>query len=432
MEEKKCNVNFLWYSDKESLSDDIIEKILLWRGDDNTNLVFWHNSKHEIKPHESIEFVHLNSLGELYKQIHKNDMMALYFKVDLFKLCISHNSLSTNKDKYFVYTDLDIKPMNYNELFDEKTIKQLDFYNFVYADGGFSGYENSFMIMKYNDKLILALENIIKYNCRYTLSNRDNDQMVFQSFKIFILYYYKIQGWIEHEWIERIIFSNRDPYSFVRSELKILNVNLLNFEKRYDINGLIIDRKFMFCEYNIPTKLISGPESRFGGKLTNPDIITPVNFNDKVKEFKYLHELLYVSLVNFGVDNLYRKAAFKILKEIKSEDLLKILISKGSLGQFNKTPLDAFKENKNFGYVMTTIMINNILNKNILDENIFIEDFKNTLNEMLFYDEKKFKKDGKSKRKSKSKSKRKSKSKSKRKSKSKSKRKSKSKSKRKI
>lgn len=93
MEEKKCNVNFLWYSDKESLSDDIIEKILLWRGDDNTNLVFWHNSKHEIKPAESIQFVHLNSLGEFYQPIHKNDMMALYFKVDLFKLCISYNSL---------------------------------------------------------------------------------------------------------------------------------------------------------------------------------------------------------------------------------------------------------------------------------------------------------------------------------------------------
>jgi hypothetical protein len=117
---KKCNVNFMWYSEDEKFDTKIIDdKIIKWK-DDNIELICWYNNKTAIS-NDNVKFIHLNSLP-LYETIHKNIKMNLYFKVDLFKLCIALYNLETYVNDYFLFTDIDIEPMKYTEIFDKKLL----------------------------------------------------------------------------------------------------------------------------------------------------------------------------------------------------------------------------------------------------------------------------------------------------------------------
>jgi hypothetical protein len=381
MDKKKSNVNFIWYSNDETLDNKIFETILEWNKviDKDIRLIVCHNSGSIIEPKENVQFIHfkqLNVYENIYENIHKNNIMKLFFKIDLFKLCIAFYSLEKNKDEYFVFTDIDIKPMSYEELFDEKSIKYLNFYNFVFPDATTrGGYENSFMLMTYNFNLVKSLDKIIQYNLNYLheYNHENNKQCVFDSFSIFLLYYYNLNGWIKHDSIERFILSKINPSQFNNYKFELVNKHeLLNFEKRYDNNGLIIQKKFSI-NFKIPTKLISGPPSFHGGELTNPNIITPENFNDKLLKLEDLNELLFISVINFE-HKKYKDALFEILK---NNDLYTILTNKGKLNQFDEIPLNAFLKNENFNRIMTIIMINNI--NNLKDTTEFMEKFKSEL-----------------------------------------------------
>lgn len=73
--------------------------------------------------------------------------MPVYFRVDLLRAIAADHVLRNKETKYFVYGDIDMKPLRGQQLFDKKTVTFLDDFGIVMAKGGPLGFENGFQIL---------------------------------------------------------------------------------------------------------------------------------------------------------------------------------------------------------------------------------------------------------------------------------------------
>ncbi|MBF0208713.1 MAG: hypothetical protein HQK53_17740 [Oligoflexia bacterium] len=88
------------------------------------------------------------------------DKFPVYFRADLLRLVATIDKTVT-PDRYFVYADFDITPMNEQDLFDTDTVENLSDYGFVFAYAGRS-YENSFhMVDRESSNIMVAIEKIL-------------------------------------------------------------------------------------------------------------------------------------------------------------------------------------------------------------------------------------------------------------------------------
>lgn len=95
-----------------------------------------------------------------------NNKIPVYFRVDLARLIIALELLSrSKKPAYFVYADLDMKPLTPEELFDPKTMQKLKEYGFIMAKSNYEVYanfENGFQIISnINPNLLEAISFVI-------------------------------------------------------------------------------------------------------------------------------------------------------------------------------------------------------------------------------------------------------------------------------
>lgn len=99
-----------------------------------------------------------NLTGELENSLHPGTQ--LYFRVDLLKVLIAHYMMTSShvKEKYFVFSDIDVEPMSSAYLFDRQTLHFLSHNGYVFDTGNMKlkmSFENSFFIFnKENQKLI--------------------------------------------------------------------------------------------------------------------------------------------------------------------------------------------------------------------------------------------------------------------------------------
>ncbi len=85
--------------------------------------------------------------------------IPLYFRVDLMRVIAIAQTLNKKHDLYFVYSDLDIKPLKTAQIFDGPSIKLLNQHHFVIAQANNTvGFENGFKIFKYDKNLINGLQ----------------------------------------------------------------------------------------------------------------------------------------------------------------------------------------------------------------------------------------------------------------------------------
>ena len=102
--------------------------------------------------------------------------MNIFFRVDLLKTIIADYVLQNDKQQYFVYCDLDMPPISNPELFDKKTLEDLNTHGYVLAKTSrVSGFENGFMIANKNNKTFISnhKESIINPNLDFA----NNDEV---------------------------------------------------------------------------------------------------------------------------------------------------------------------------------------------------------------------------------------------------------------
>jgi hypothetical protein len=101
----------------------------------------------------------------IYPNVFSNKI-PVYFRVDLARMIIALELLSTStKPTYFVYADVDMKPLTPEEFFDAETIRKLKEYGFVMAKVPLAEpgtFENGFQIMSnINLNLLEAISFVI-------------------------------------------------------------------------------------------------------------------------------------------------------------------------------------------------------------------------------------------------------------------------------
>lgn len=87
-----------------------------------------------------------NIKGEIEHALHPGT--PLYFRVDLLKALIADYMMSSSKEKakYCIVSDIDVKPMTVDQLFDVRTMDYLSSQGYVFNRNGLSSFENSFFI----------------------------------------------------------------------------------------------------------------------------------------------------------------------------------------------------------------------------------------------------------------------------------------------
>ncbi|MCF7899118.1 hypothetical protein K9L05_00525 [Candidatus Babeliales bacterium] len=144
-----------------------------------------------------------------------SNQIPVYFRVDLLRLIIALHMLQTNEIDYFVYADLDMRPINKEQIFDQVTIQNLLQYGIVMAQfKAFHGFENGFQIISKNQNLLQAIDfAMIKLNIMRArkalkdgyfpnINNRRDpkpmhpiEQIIYDSYPNMFKYFYFLEGY---------------------------------------------------------------------------------------------------------------------------------------------------------------------------------------------------------------------------------------------
>ena len=91
-----------------------------------------------------------------------SDKLPIFFRVDLLRVIAQVHDVSTGVTPYFVYADLDIKPLSREELFDEEAMQNLKTFGLVLAYcPKFAGFENNFQMLSCHNKKMLEAMNYL-------------------------------------------------------------------------------------------------------------------------------------------------------------------------------------------------------------------------------------------------------------------------------
>ncbi len=139
----------------------------------------------------SIEVVNANA-GAFSEKI------PVYFRVDLLRAIAADYTLKKRETKFFVYGDIDMKPLSANEIFDKRTVNFLNDYGFVMAKGGHLGFENGFQILNGDHSQFIDSHRkvIIDLSIEMTLEmpNSINEQQIYDTYPAMITHLLEAQG----------------------------------------------------------------------------------------------------------------------------------------------------------------------------------------------------------------------------------------------
>ncbi|NGX52988.1 MAG: hypothetical protein KR126chlam5_01295 [Candidatus Anoxychlamydiales bacterium] len=131
-------------------------------------------------------------------QIFKEEF-SVYFRADLLRVIIGDHLLRNKKVEYFIYADIDMKPISSAECFDKRTVGFLDKYGFVMAQGNGYGpsFENGFFILTGKTPFLevqrkILIDNNIKRAMKYSDQPKLIDsEKVFKCYKGMLMEFFK-------------------------------------------------------------------------------------------------------------------------------------------------------------------------------------------------------------------------------------------------
>lgn len=264
--------------------------------------------------------------------------IPIYFRVDLIRAIAAFQTLiQEEKNHFFVYADLDMKPLAQEQLFDVKTQKKLHDFGIVMARGGNLGFENGFQIIgNQKPNLLKALKRaVIDINIeRANRILRGNSwashavgdveplqQVVYDSYPSMFHYFYHLQGWGK---VPSLALQDLSLH------LGLHRIKIVDFQAT---SGAILIDKIHYNIYGkeervqklrIPTKTVDLPPSRFGGspKKYDPDKITKKNFTSKLLESLNGSKKFDRRLIYLAARNNYTEAIEKISEKLSPSELV--------------------------------------------------------------------------------------------------------------
>ncbi len=244
---------------------------------DNTRILINHEMEKNKNKIARIELRDIRELAYVKKYADVfSSQMPIYFRVDLLRAIIAYETIKQYPNIYFVYADLDVKPLNKTHIFDQETLKTLAKYKYVMAhENNRLGFENSFQIFTYEPALIKSMkEMLIKANIlraqNFLLDVQDKQknrtpfnhdavwQMHEKGFAQNVFYSYPMM----HIYLCQL--HKKDVALYLRDSNKPYDKKQRN---KLDENAQIIMAKSSTLssldKFPIPIKKVSMPESRF-------------------------------------------------------------------------------------------------------------------------------------------------------------------------
>lgn len=299
--------------------------------------------------------VHFRDIRELpevqrYPEVF-SEKIPVYFRVDLLRALAGYHTLISQENQYFVYGDIDMKPLSKDELFDGKTQRKLNKFGIVMTRGGIGGnlqpFENGFqMVGRNKPNLLKAMKvAIIDLNIKRALhilnggrwtDNQDGntkplEEIVYGSYKNMFYYYYHLEDWGDGGFEETNI-------------IKEFGITFINNNSIFKAkNSEIVYEKEFFSKYDgkvqkdktikVPTKIVVMPSSHFGFSPIvkyDPDKISMKNFQQKLQnslegKSKFDNALLYLV-----ARNNYLKGAQLIIDKLTPEELTEAVTNANS------------------------------------------------------------------------------------------------------
>jgi hypothetical protein len=107
-----------------------------------------------------------------------SEKIPVYFRVDLLRAIAADYTLREKETKFFVYGDIDMKPLSAKQIFDKRTVNFLNDFGFVMAKGGHLGFENGFQILNGDNPQFMDSHRkvIIDLSVEMTLEKPDEIQ----------------------------------------------------------------------------------------------------------------------------------------------------------------------------------------------------------------------------------------------------------------
>ena len=219
----------------------------------------------------------------------------VFYRVDLARMIAAFNLLSDQRERHFVYGDIDMSPISESELFDSETTDNLNKFGFVFTRAAGNGlkFENGFFIFgnqrpKFLEEVRAHCEHCLQIGADYALgeaAGKKSDlwlvDVVFQKLPDVVGYFYIEEGW-----------ATRDRKDFLPTDPMVKRLE-------YNVHGKEAERLFY------PTKIVNLPPSQFGGSPTrfDPDFITPQNYSIRLAEAlkgerRFDNNLLYLAFRN--------------------------------------------------------------------------------------------------------------------------------------
>lgn len=166
----------------------------------------------------------IRELPDVYNNadIFSHPEIPVYFRADLVRVIAALALLSEKvTNSYFVYADLDVKPLSQGDLFDDITQENLGKVGFVMAHDVSLGFENLFQIISnHKENLLHAMKQlIIELNierAKYAVSKNTErafnklQQIVYDSYKHMFKYFLHLDGYGELSFIE--LDDTKIPY----------------------------------------------------------------------------------------------------------------------------------------------------------------------------------------------------------------------------
>ena len=132
----------------------------------------------------------------------KTGSVPVYFRADIIRLMISQFQLQQQKGlKYSIYSDLDVTPISFGELFTKENSDKLDKIGMVVSRGGFNcNMENSFHIAQNHWATVEALEltieaNIARFFQKSSQEQEKSGQQVYDTYPPMFRYLYHLRGY---------------------------------------------------------------------------------------------------------------------------------------------------------------------------------------------------------------------------------------------
>ena len=127
-----------------------------------------------------------------------SEKVFVYFRVDLLRAIAADHILRNKENQFFVYGDIDMKPLSANELFDKRTVTFLNDFGFVMAKGGHLGFENGFQILNGNNLKFMDSHRKVIINLSIEMAlerpGAIKEQQIYDTYPAMITHFLDVDG----------------------------------------------------------------------------------------------------------------------------------------------------------------------------------------------------------------------------------------------